>query len=114
MIEFENVTGNKNFSLMVNSGKYDIVQGEKEVEVRHNLYSEPYIYGLQRVGENEFLFYSKNDEFFACNFLSCGNKVTILQCEKNNKKYKADRMLKQFMRILCLANSVLQYIAYEI
>lgn len=114
MIEFENVTNRKNFSEMIASGKYDIIQGKKEIEICHHLYSEPYIYGLQRINDNEFYFYSKNDEFFACDFLSIGNKITILQGEKNNRKCKADRTLKQFMRILCLANSVLQFVDYNI
>lgn len=114
MIEFENVTNSKNFSQMVEVGKYNIIKGEKEIEIQHNLYCEPYIYGLRRINENEFLFYSKNDEFFACNFLSFENKITILLGEKKGRKYKSEKMLKQFMRILCLANSVLQHVEYNI
>lgn len=114
MIKYENATSNKAFAQMVADGKYDIIQGEKGVEIRYNLYSVPYIYGLQRINESEFLFFSKNDDFFTCNFLSSQNEITILQGEKNNKKYKTDRMLQQFMRILCIANSVLQHIEYKI
>ena len=108
MIKFENVTNLKDFKKMINSGKYTIEKACDGLTISHNLYCEPYLYGLQKIEENEYVFWSKNSDCFSVYFRSIQNTVEILSGEKGNKRLKSDRMLKQFAKILCLANSVIQ------
>lgn len=115
MITFENATNLEKFKEMVENGTYAIEKDKDGLKITHNLYHNmPYVYGLQKVAKNEFVFWSKNDEYFFCNFRSVKNKVEILFGEKSGRKCKSDRTLKQFSQILCLANSVLQLYHFEI
>lgn len=108
MVKFENVTNLEDFKNMINQGKYSVEKSADGLTIAHNLYTTPYLYGLQKTGKDEYIFWAKNDEYFSVSFRSAGNTIEIIGGEKGNKKLKADRMLKQFSRILCLANSVIQ------
>lgn len=76
--------------------------------ISHNLHYVQYLYGLQKVAKNEYVFWSKNDDYFSVCFKSTKNVIEIVHGEKGNRKLKSDRTLKQFSKILCLANSVIQ------
>ena len=107
MIKFENVTNLKDFHDMVKSGKYEIKKENGFILIYHNLYSNPYIYRLTEKENGLYLFEAVNDEYFSVLFRSNSNIIEIIRGQKNGRKCKADRNLKQFMHILCLANSVL-------
>ena len=107
MIRFENATSLKAFRDMVGSGKYEIKRENGDILIVHNLYNEPYIYRLQEIENGLYFFKSENDAPFSVLFKSSSNRIEIISGEKNGRKCKADKNLKQFMRILCLANSVL-------
>lgn len=108
MIKFENVTNLTDFKNAINQGKYSIEKAADGLTIVHNLYITPYLYGLQKTGKDEYIFWSKNNEYFSVSFRSVGNIVEIINGEKGNRKLKSNRLLKQFLHILCLANSVLQ------
>lgn len=114
MIKYENATRESDFKKMAEKNIYQIQKHDDFLEIQWNLYSEPYIYRLRRIGTDEFVFCSTNGDLFSCNFLSKNNTITILHGEKNGRKYKSEKTLKQFMRIVCLANSVLQHIEYKL
>ncbi len=86
MIQFENATNLEDFKKAITAGKYHIEKDRHYLKIYHNLYAEPYIYGLQKVGENHYCFWSKNDEYFSVDFLSEGNKIEILYGEKSGQK----------------------------
>lgn len=114
MVKFENVTNLKDFREMVDSGKYVIEKLDcGEIRITHNLYSTmPYINRLQEIENGLYIFSSENDIPFSVLFRSNSNNIEILEGQKEGRKYKADRFLKQFERILCLANSAL--LAYDL
>lgn len=108
MIKFENVTDLKKFEKMVNNQEYAIEKANDGLTISHNLHYAKYLYGLQKVAKNEYVFWSKNDDYFSVHFKSLKNVIEIISGEKGNRKLKSDRTLKQFSKILCLANSVIQ------
>lgn len=107
MIKFENSTSLKGFRNMVKSGKYEIKKENGALLIYHHLYNTPYIYRLTEKENGLYFFESVNDVPFSVLFRSSSNKIEIISGEKNGRKCKADKNLKQFAQILCLANSVL-------
>ena len=107
MIKFENATNLKDFRKIVESGKCEVKKENDSLLIDHHLYNTPYIYGLTKKDNGLYFFESVNDEPFSVLFRSNSNNIEIISGEKNGRKCKADRNLKQFMHILCLANSVL-------
>ena len=107
MIKFENSTSLKGFRNMVKSEKYEIKKENGSLLIYHHLYDTPYIYRLTEKENGLYFFESVNDEPFSVLFRSNSNNIEIISGEKNGRKCKADKNLKQFAQILCLANSVL-------
>ena len=107
MIKFENATNLKDFRKIVKSGKYVVKKDKDSFLIYHHLYSVPYIYRLTEKENGLYFFESLNDEPFSVLFRSNSNNIEIISGEKNGRKCKADKNLKQFAQILCLANSVL-------
>lgn len=109
MVKFENVTNLKDFREMVDNGRYSVEKlDNREARITNNLYpSMHYVYKLKEIENGLYLFSSENDTPFSVLFRSNSNNIEILEATKEGRKYKADRFLKQFERILCLANSAL-------
>lgn len=107
MIKFENVTDLSLFMDMVKSGKYEIKKENDSILIYHNLYCIPYIYRITEKENGLYFLESVNDEHFSVLFRSNSNNVEIIRGEKNGRKCKSDKNLKQFYYVLCLANSVL-------
>lgn len=107
MIKFENATNLKGFMDMVKSEKYEIKKENGSLLIYYHLYNTPYIYRLTEKENGLYFFESVNDEPFSVFFRSNSTSVEIISGEKNGRKCKADKNLKQFAQILCLANSVL-------
>ena len=107
MIKFENATNLKDFRKIVESGKYEVKKENDSLLIYHHLYNIPYIYRLTEKENGLYFFESVNDVPFSVLFRSNSNKIEIISGEKNGRKCKADKNLKQFTQILCLANSVL-------
>lgn len=65
---------------------------------------------VSRKNSNEYFIcnvcYTDNDIPFCCNFTIDDNIVTILPSEKCGRKYKSDRMLKQFTNITLVGSTV--------
>lgn len=107
MIKFENATNLKDFRKIVESGKYEVKKENDSLLIYHHLYNIPYIYRLTEKENGLYFFESVNDVPFSVLFRSNSNNIEIISGEKNGRKCKADKNLKQFAQILCLANSVL-------
>lgn len=107
MIKFKNKTNLKDFNGMIKSGEYEITNENGYILIKHNLYNMQYVYKLSEIHNGLYFFESANDVPFSVLFRSNSTHIEILEGLKNGRKYKAERNLKQFISILCLANSVL-------
>lgn len=113
MIQFENVTNLKGFKKEVDSGVYTICKDGRVLHIAHHLYTTPYLYRLTELENGLYRFESENDALFSVTFRSSSNRIEIIEGKKGGRNYKADRYLRQFMPVLCLANSVLLLYDFE-
>lgn len=109
MIKFKNSTNLKWFREKVERGLFAFEKvSENEVIIKWNYYREhPYVYKLIKISDNIFSFSSQNYEYFEIIFKSNNDEIEIIKAHKNNKNYKADKFLKQFMQICILPSSFL-------
>lgn len=123
MIKFENVTPLDKFKEYVKWERL-VIREDELLSVKPHSIRNKRVWNITDKFDNEWniLFNGKVDEwsiFNVCNkdidvpfrvdIISSGNKIEIHRAEKNGRKLKADRNLKQFCELATWVNCLIQF-----